>query len=276
MSGFFNTPPILGHKESYLPPIANGNHARQLLTGPAIVVAAAAYQVIKKQMTGAHKNELWTHIWKFLSKSEARDKVGRIVQYGCRSLQGILAHMAKDFWLQSYKPVIAEVQTTLAWARRTHRWGKEMPHIPALGEAISRGDVLEMTQRAILITFLVQDHIYWLLKMGFMKFEQYTPIQWHRRNLRFILASHVFNFALCVRDIKRIRAKQENSDPSVSGSAQALLKADSDIKDNQMMMFRYVLTFFQMLHASGVKQFDDWYIGLFGMISSAIDASKQW
>ena len=92
---------------------------------------------------------------------------------------GFLGHMAPDFWLQSWQPVIAEagtawdhvtspfwrtsntasstagrvnfwfrspwniqavscrintcylkawqVQTTLAWARRTHRWGKELP-----------------------------------------------------------------------------------------------------------------------------------------------------
>ena len=56
--------------------------------------------------------------------------------------------MAPEFWLQPWKPVIAEalkdkkqifeveseVQTTLAWARRTHRWGKEpaMSHLERL------------------------------------------------------------------------------------------------------------------------------------------------
>merc|ERR1712079_824820 len=107
-------------------------------------------------------------------------------QYGCRALQGILAHLPADSALQLCKPLAAEVQTTLAWARRTHRWGKEMPHIPALGEAVEKGDMLEAAQRAVLITFLVQDHIYWLLKVGLLKFKNYTAIQWHRRNLRFI------------------------------------------------------------------------------------------
>jgi len=274
--GFFKTPPILGHKESLLPPIANGGQLQQLLTGPAIMILAAAYQVAKKQLTGTHKGELLTHIWKFISKAEARDKVGRVVQYGCRFLQGWCAHMAKDFWLNAWIPMIKEVQTTLAWARRTNRWGKELPHIPGLGEALSKGDWLEATQKTILITFLVQDHIYWCLKMGLLKFQQYTAIEWHRRNLRFITVSHVFNFALCVRDIKRIRAKQENGDPSVTGSAQALQSADDKIKENKMMMFRYVLTFIQMFHVSGMKQMDDWYIGIMGMMSSAIDASKQW
>merc|ERR1719424_917433 len=109
-----------------------------------------------------------------------------------------------------------------------------------------------------------------------LQFEQYTPTQWHKRNLRFILMSHVFNFALCIRDIRRIREKQDNGHPSVSGSAQVLEKADADIRENQVMMFRYVLTFFQMLHVSNVKQLDDWYVGIFGVMSSAIDASKQW
>lgn len=274
---FFKTPPFAGHLESFFPPVGSGDQATQLLAGPAILVAAAAWQVIKKQTSGkAGVGELWKHIWKCLGKSEFRDKVGRVIQYGCRCLQGVCAHMPKDYWLQPWKPAIAEVQTTLAWARRTHRWGKEMPHIPVLGEAIAKGDVLEAVQRSILITFLVQDHIYWLLKVGLLKFQSYSAIQWHRRNLRFITASHVFNFALCVRDIRRIREKQEKSDPSVSGSAEALVKADQDIKDNQKMMLRYFLTFIQMIHVSGVKQLDDWYIGIMGMISSGIDASKQW
>lgn len=266
----------MGHKESFLPLIANQTQRSQVLTGPAILVAAAVYQVVKKQMHGKCGGDFHSHLWRFFSKAEARDKMGRVVQYACRGLQGVIAHMAKDHWLGKWQPAIVEVQTTLAWARRTNRWGKELPHIPVLGEAIMSGDYLEVAQRTILITFLVQDHIYWLLKMGILKFEQYTPIQWHRRNLRFITVSHVFNFALAVRAIQRIRAKQARGDPSVTGSAQALEKADADIKDNQIMMFRYVLTFFQMIHVSGVKQLDDWYVGLFGMISSAIDASKQW
>lgn len=274
--GFFKTPPLMGHKESLLPLIANGQQVKQILTGPAIMILAAAYQLFKKQLTGTHEGKLLNHLWKFISKAEARDKVGRIVQYGCRCLQGVLAHQAKDFWLAAYKPAIVEVQTALAWARRTNRWGKELPHIPVLGEALSRGDWLEATQRTILITFLVQDHIYWLLKMGILKFQQYSAIEWHRRNLRLITISHVFNFVLEVRKVKRIREKQECCDPSVTGSAQALEAADKKVQESQMMMFRYALTFIQMLHVSGVKQMDDWYIGLFGVISSAIDASKQW
>jgi hypothetical protein len=273
---FFKTPPLMGHKESYLPPVASSSHVAQLLAGPSLMAAAALCQMIKKQMSGTHKNEIYTHIWKFISKAEARDKVGRVVQYGCRALQGMLGHMGPDFWLQPYKSIIAEVQTTLAWCRRTNRWGKEMPHIPTLGNAISTGDVLQATQSTILITFLIQDHIYWLLKVGILKFSNYSAIEWHRRNLRFITASHVFNFALEYRNICRIRKGQEKGDSKYCGSTEVEAKAESDIRSNKMMMVRYVLTFFQMLHVSGVKQLDDWYVGIMGMMSSAIDASKQW
>jgi hypothetical protein len=151
-----------------------------------------------------------------------------------------------------------------------------MPHIPALGEAVAKMDWLEASQRAILCTFLVQDHIYWLLKMGILKFQSYTAIQWHRRNLRFITLSHVFNFSLCLRDVRRIRQKQEINDLKYTGSKEALAKAEAEIYDNKKMMFRYALTFIQMLHVSQVKQFHDSYIGIFGMISSLIDAKKQW
>lgn len=282
---FFKTPPILGHKESYFPPIAGGDHSRQLLVAPAFVVAAGAYQIVKDKLATPGSDlkkqvealfAFYQHLWKAFGKSEFRDKVGRVVQYACRGLQGFLAHQSKDFWLQQYLPAIAETQTTLAWARRTNRWGKEMPHIPTLGKALASGDWLQAVQSSVLITFLVQDHIYFLLKVGILKFQQYKAIEWHRRNLRFITLSHVLNFSLNVREISRIRAKQEKQDPSVSGSPEALEKADQMIRAEKLMMFRYVLTFIQMVHVSGVKQFDDWYIGIMGMISSGIDASKQW
>jgi len=273
---FFSTPPFMGHNESYFPPLKSSAHAGQILAGPTIMITAGLLQVIKKLLTGKIKSDLYNHIWKFISKAEARDKVGRIAQYGCRCLQGILNHASPEFPLQPYREVIAEVQTTLAWCRRTNRWGKEMPHIPTLGTAICEGDLLQATQSMILIMFLVQDHIYWLLKVGILKFQAYTPIQWHRRNLRFITMSHVFNFAVCYREICRIRAKQEAKDPKYSGSAEAIKKAEDDVYDNKRMLVRYVLTFFQMIHVSGVKQLDDWYVGIMGMMSSYIDASKQW
>jgi hypothetical protein len=273
---FLTTPWFVGHNESYLPPVKMRSQAIQLVLGPSIMILACVFQTLRNQMTGTTASELWSHIWKFISKAEARDKVGRIVQYACRGIQGALAHCPEAFVMQPMKPIVAEVQTTLAWARRTNRWGKEMPHIPVLAEAVKKGDILEATQRAILITFLVQDHVYWLLKVGILKFESYSAIQWHRRNLRFITMSHVFNFSLCVRDIFRIREKQRLKDPKYSGSDQALKKAEADVYDNKRMMLRYVLTFIQMLHVSQVKTFDDWYIGIFGMISSYIDASKQW
>lgn len=267
-----STPLLMGHKEAYLPPLQSLPHAVQILVGPSLMCFVLGLQMLKKQLTNSHKSELYQHIWKFISKAEARDKTGRIVQYFCRFLQGFLGHMAPEFWLQGWKPVIAEVQTTLAWARRTHRWGKELPHIPVLGQAIQSGDILEATQRAVLITFLIQDHIYWLLKVGILKFQNYTPIEWHRRNLRFITFSHVLNFSLCVREISRIRQKQQ--DPKTDN--EAMKKADAAVYDNLKMMLKYVLTFIQMLHVSQVKKMDDWYIGLMGMMSSFIDASKQW
>lgn len=274
--GFFNTPWVLGHNESYLPPVKSGSHVLNLVAGPGIMFLFLCLQILKKNLTGEHASKFYQHVWKFISKAEARDKVGRIVQYGCRGIQGALVHAPESFPLQPWKPVVAEIQTTLAWCRRTNRWGKEMPHIPVLGEAIAKGDILEATQRAILITFLVQDHVYWLLKVGILKFENYSAIQWHRRNLRFITLSHVFNFSLCLRDISRIKQKRLANDPKYVGSEQAEKKAETELYDNKRMMVRYFLTFIQMLHVSQVKMFDDWYIGIFGMISSYIDASKQW
>eukprot|EP00927_Polykrikos_kofoidii_P000087 TRINITY_DN10039_c0_g1_i3.p1 TRINITY_DN10039_c0_g1~~TRINITY_DN10039_c0_g1_i3.p1 ORF type:complete len:282 (+),score=29.98 TRINITY_DN10039_c0_g1_i3:91-936(+) len=271
------TPLLFGHKESWFPAITVLSQACQLAVGPAVMMALLFLQTLKAKLTGTQSSALYSHIVKFLAKSEARDKVGRIVQYGCRFLQGSLVHMPATLPLQAWKPAIAEVQTTLAWARRTHRWGKEMPHVPALAEALfCKGDLLEAGQRGVLIMFLIQDHIYWLLKVGLLKFKAYTPIEWHRRNLRFIILSHVLNFTLCLRSIRRIQAKQIQGGKQCTESREEVAKAEQEIYDNKKMMFRYVLTTIQMSHVSRLVNLDDWYIGLMGMVSSYIDASKQW
>lgn len=264
----------MGHKESILPALASGSQGLQLVAAPAIMIVLAGLQTLKAK-AGKSQSELYQHIWKFLSKAEARDKTGRIVQYFCRFLQGLILHMPSSA-LAPWKPVIAELQTTLAWARRTHRWGKEMPHIPVLGQALADGDLLEMAQRSTLITFLIQDHIYFLLKVGILKFQNYTAVQWHRRNLRFITFSHVLNFSLAFREILRIKGKQQLKDSKYICSQESEDKAAKAIYENKRMMFRYVLTFIQMLSVSGVKAMDDTYIGLMGVVSSYIDASKQW
>ena len=41
--------------------------------------------------------------------------------------------------------------------------------------------------------------MYWLLQAGTLKAKSYTPIQWHRSNLRCITISHVLNSSLCER-----------------------------------------------------------------------------
>merc|ERR1712129_652679 len=93
-------------------------HALQLTSGPIIMAFLLGLQMLKKKLTDKHASTFYSDVLKFLSKAEARDKVGRIVQYGCRALQGILAHLPADSALQLCKPLVAECQTTLAWARR--------------------------------------------------------------------------------------------------------------------------------------------------------------
>lgn len=127
---FFNTPVLMGHNEGIVPPMKSGAHAMQLFAGPACMILVLGLQNLKKNLTGSHSSKLYETIWKFISKAEARDKTGRIVQYFCRSLQGFMGHMAQDHPLLAWKPVVAEVQSTLAWARRTHRWGKAIVDVP--------------------------------------------------------------------------------------------------------------------------------------------------
>jgi len=273
---FFATPPFFGHVEALFPPVKNAEQLKQLSLGPLCMMVLAALQLLKRKITGTNASKLWEDTWKFISKAEARDKLGRFVQYAIRAITGSLQYAAPDHPLNVWVPAMKEMQTTLAWARRTMRWGKFMPHVPKLAKAIENGDALEATTCVILITFIIQDHIYWLLKVGALKFQSYTPVQWHRRNLRLITVNHVLNFILCGRTIKRIRDKQAEGDSKYSGSKEAVAKADKEVYDNKKQMFRLVLTFIQMLHVAQIKKMDDWYIGIMGMMSSYLDAAKQW
>merc|ERR1712137_1231865 len=146
-----------------------------------------------------------------------------------------------------------------------------MPHIQALGEAISRGEIAEVISRVFLLLYLIQDHIYWLLKVGILKFEAYTPLQWHMRNLKFVLPSYVINFSLCWHEIRSIRNRQRLGDSKVCGTEQAMQKAEERVYANKRMMLRYTFTFIQIIHVSKVRTLDDWYVGLMGMVSSYID-----
>jgi hypothetical protein len=236
----------------------------------------------KKQPT---KAELFEHVNEFLAKSEARDKTGRIVQYFMRCLMGLADHSAKDSLLMTWRPVFADIRETLAWARRTHRWAKEGPHIVPFFKAISRKDWLETMQRGVLWVFLTQDHLTWCLKVGIFKQlrglsgKVYTQKTWHQYNLKFIMTVHVLNFLVAARAIKRIRDKEAKESPDEKTKA----KNDKSVWDyKKHVVLRNVLTFIQISHVSmtaekywGFKH-DDWYIGILGMISSYLDASKQW
>lgn len=229
--------------------------------------------------------ELFEHVNKFLAKSEARDKVGRMVQYFMRCLMGLADHSAKDSMLMQWRPVFADMRETLAWARRTHRWAKEGPHIIPFFKAVSRKDWLESLQRGVLWIFLTQDHLTWCIKVGIFKQlrglngSMYTQKTWHQYNLKFIMTVHLLNISVAVREILRIRSKEAEEPPDEKTKA----KNDKKVFDlKKHTILRNVLTFIQITHVSmtgekywGIK-LDDWYIGILGVISSYLDASKQW
>lgn len=268
---FLSTPLLWAHNEALLPVISGRSHVLQICIGPLVTILFVMLEMLRRSAAEGKASELYQHLWKFISKAEARDKVGKIFQYGCRMMTGISTLAAEDSFLAPWRSVFPEVQTTLTWARRTHRWGKEMPHIPALEEAIRQGDFFESLQRAFILLYLIQDHMYWLMKVGILKFKEYSPIQWHRRNLKFVLPAYVINFCLHWKKIAHIKLKQKQQ-----LSAREQEEATQAIYDNRKMMLRYTLTFFQIVHGSQTKILHDSYIGFFGMISSYIDASKQW
>ncbi|CAK0896663.1 unnamed protein product, partial [Prorocentrum cordatum] len=93
---------------AYFPPIAHGAQALQVTMGPLIMGCLLVWQYLKRRMQGKCGGELHSHIWKFISKAEARDKTGRIVQYGCRAIQGFMELLAPEHPLQTWRKTVAE------------------------------------------------------------------------------------------------------------------------------------------------------------------------
>ncbi|CAD7941715.1 unnamed protein product [Amoebophrya sp. A25] len=160
----------------------------------------------------------------FFTKSEARDKSARLVQYFCKFLSGMVQlqferradyfedsrNAAKKTRLNLFHRKVKDVQISMSDARRTHRWAKEfvvLAKVKAI-RAAARHDTIEhfnLISKLILAWWLACDHYAWLCKVRLFD-REYKPVMQY--NMRFNVAANAFQTVyqalLVVRHSRRI------------------------------------------------------------------------
>merc|ERR1719401_741836 len=163
------------------------------------------------------------------------------------------------------------VMKQLAGARRCHRWCKEFPVIQqiiamlptSVPKSICVATAVEKTaelfQKVFLATFMIIDHIGWLKSVKILKGGKRAGTGTIQLGLKFFCLSNVLGALLALR---KARACGKDQEANRSKFMEAWFKSS--------------LIVLQTLHLSRTYELHDWYVGIFGMITSGMDVKTNW
>lgn len=199
-----------------------------------------------------------------LAKSEGRDKLGRVFQYGSRMIVGLveLSGAPKGSPLMELKERAADVQKTLGGARRTHRWGKEIPVIQSLPGTLKLLQTspldfaLEMFQKLNQLGYLLFDHLAWLKQQKLFVAGK-SAADTVKTAMTFFLCC---NAAATVIQLKKYSNEKDEGKKSTALTA----------------AFKHFLVAIQCAHNSTIYETNNAFVGACGIISSYIDLKAQW
>merc|ERR1711879_93066 len=166
------------------------------------------------------------------------------------------------------------IMKQLAGARRTHRWCKEFPVIQNLSKIIAKGipnsmtfssasDLfLDLMQKISLSIFLVIDHIGWLKQVKLLKGGKRSGTGTIQLGLKFFCASNFVGMLLQVKKFRDMKPQTEDHAANKRKCAETALK--------------HALLVVQTAHLSRAFESHDVLVGVFGMVTSAMDVLPQW
>jgi hypothetical protein len=199
-------------------------------------------------------------------KSEFKDKFGRMVQYGCRGVIGLLADLgvANKELVEQLKAV----QTTLGEARRAGRFFKELSVGPTIAKDLDEPDVLNkafsLGSKVALIVFFLVDHYALLQKWKFVGKGGQTSDS-VKLAMKFFTLAHAFNLAI---QLKKLREELDNEGTPKYNKVKREAAASAALKA--------ALLVFQGLHISGLVETKDSLVGFAGVITSYMDLQALW
>ena len=164
---------------------------------------------------------------RMLAQSDVRDKLGRLVQYACRMIVGLLSEMPPDVARREAAVILTKLMAAIGDARRCFRWLQGVSPILALCEASeARGEprwadwTLAVGNKVALLGFLSLDHARWLRHHGVLQ-GPHRPTA--RRSMRWLTVAYACNLLLALSRAaqtaearKRLRALCARVSPSSS------------------------------------------------------------
>lgn len=226
----------------------------------------------------------------FFARADARDQLGRLVQYAMLMAQGLLLLTPSEA-KKALAARIKEVVKPVSDYRRTGRWGKEVKPMLALRDqahaAWSKGVTAAMlpavASKISLISHLMLDRKVWLMKVRLL---DGTESVTQRRSLRALAFSHAFGFLqLCLKTgrtdearlwLRRLArrllsgcARADDSDGTVSDMSPELVQGLKDC-------VRELLLLVQALHQAYMVRTHDALVGALGVCTGVYDVRRQW
>jgi len=202
-----------------------------------------------------------------LGKSDFKDKLGRLIQYGCRGAVGLIA----DLGLEAKEQVeqLKAVQGSMADARRLMRFFKEIAVAPTVLKELEEPDLfnrgLQVTSKVSLILFFLVDHLAQLQKWKIVSSDSRKPADTIKLALKFFTLAHAANLAIQLKKLKEEmdlegtpKFNQIKRDAAAVNAAKAGLLV------------------FQGLHVSGLLETRDSLVGLAGVATSLLELQALW
>lgn len=195
----------------------------------------------------------------FFGKAEARDKFGRLFQFGARMVMGMYVGSSEAADKEILEKATA-MQNVLMNSRHTLRWMKFLNFISPLKNAKEISFLI--LSKLCMFIFFVFDAIRWLQKIklvpGDAGFKEWHPLN---GNGKFSISWLAFGSAFGV--LHHLSAHMREADD----------KKRAACRKNA---FKSALMAFQGFHLSQLHVSNNTYCGAAGVISSAMDVQTQW
>lgn len=234
--------------------------------------------------------DLVTNLIKFNAQTNGRDKLCRLLQYGCRLVWG---HLQRSGNAAETIQTLKNIEYMFSMTRKLLRFGKSLDFIQGALKSLHLKDtVLRLTLTLSKINqafYLLFDHFLWFNNVGAVKLnKQY----WSEVSSRFYLATLILNLVRDLYDIYNVIVEEVNksatrkrSSPYMNGDAnyQTLPNRDHSLvyilQQNRTLLLDTVKNLFDLsipMSTLGHLKLSPRTQGMFGLISSAIAAATIW
>lgn len=201
-----------------------------------------------------------------LQTYEGRDKFARLFAMGSRVVMGLTAGTSGSR-MDKMNANARNMNVTISGARRTFRWGRELPVLLSIPKALEVSDPLErfldLLQKATALVFFFLDRLGWLkqIRRGMQRGARTIQL-----GLKWLTVSSLIAVLLGVRKLQLLWAVADGADQHRVGEQRQCLHG----------IVRNGFLALQVAHLSRWWETSDVLVGLLGVATSAMDIVLVW